>query len=108
MSKSPVSSAILSSVLQSRLKGHFSTEFISSLISSAYEMMQSDISAEDKQLIVEAYMGGLKKVFISHAVLAVGMFVLTFFIHDYGFGGREKEFASKNKSSDRSTGVTHH
>jgi len=104
MSGLPVSSAILSSVLQSRLKGHFSTEFISRLISSAYEMMQSDISAEDKQLIVEAYMDGLKKVFISHAVLAVGMFVLTFFIHDYGFGGREKEFES-NKSSDVRAGV---
>jgi hypothetical protein len=51
-------------------------------------------------------MSGLKRVFISHAVLAIGMFVLTFFIHDYGFGGREKEFHSKNKSSDMSAGAT--
>lgn len=86
---SAVSGAILNNILESKLKGKFSTEFIAELTSSVTNLSSLDISEEDQNTILQAYMQGLHAVFISYASL-IGLCFLSFLIiKDYGVGGRE-------------------
>ncbi|KAB8233870.1 major facilitator superfamily domain-containing protein [Aspergillus alliaceus] len=58
-----VSGAILNNVLQNVLRGRFSAELISKITSSAFSLSDFDLTDEDKKLISDAYMRGLRDVF---------------------------------------------
>ncbi|KAF5862219.1 hypothetical protein ETB97_011924 [Aspergillus alliaceus] len=83
-----VSGAILNNVLQNVLRGRFSAELISKITSSAFSLSDFDLTDEDKKLISDAYMRGLRDVFTVFAVLIALYFVLTLCVKDYGLASK--------------------
>lgn len=95
-----VSGTILNNILQKGLKDKFSPELISQLTSSAFALGDLDLSAEDKALISNVYMGGMHAIFGSYAVLMIVWFGLTLLIEDYGLG--RKEVCARATAEDES------
>ncbi|CAG8972778.1 hypothetical protein HYALB_00006870 [Hymenoscyphus albidus] len=85
-----VSGAILNTILQNGLQHRFTPEFISEITSSIGKLSQLHLTPEDRELISRVYMEGIHGVFMSFAVLAVVLFVVTFLIEDYGLRSRDE------------------
>ncbi|GES63338.1 efflux pump antibiotic resistance protein [Aspergillus terreus] len=79
-----VSGAILNNALQNALRGRFSPELILKITSSAFSLSDFNLTDEDKKLISDAYMRGLRDVFTVFAGLLSLYFILTLCVRDYG------------------------
>lgn len=82
-----VSSAILNNVLQRRLKVAFSPALISEFTSSAFVLVDLDLSEEKKRMVLAAYLEGLRAVFASYAILLAVYFVSSLYVKDTGLAG---------------------
>lgn len=82
--KNVVSGAILNNHLHAGLKGHFGPEMISHIASSALNLSELNLSAEEKSLVLDVYMRGMNAVFVSYGVLTVALFLATLCLRDYG------------------------
>ncbi|KAE8354370.1 major facilitator superfamily domain-containing protein [Aspergillus coremiiformis] len=98
-----VSGSILNNVLHNALTGRFSAELISKITSSAFALSDLDLTDEDKELISNAYMRGLRAVFTVFAILIALFFALTFCIQDYGLAGRSERPPVASEDVERYT-----
>lgn len=90
-----VSGAVLNTVLQKGLRHRFSSAFISKILSSVVSLPDSDLSEKDIELISGVYMQGLHCIFISYAILATILFLVTLGVHDYGLSGKSEKCKQK-------------
>ncbi|KAJ6133476.1 hypothetical protein N7471_008691 [Penicillium samsonianum] len=86
-----VSGAILNNYLHAGLKGHFSPEMISHIASSAFNLSETNLSAEEKSMILDVYVGGINAVFVSYGVLTVVLFLATLCLRDYGLDRKPEQ-----------------
>lgn len=89
--KDVVSGAILNNYLHAGLKGHFSPEMISHIASSAFNLSETNLSAEEKSMILDVYVGGINAVFVSYGVLTVVLFLATLCLRDYGLDRKPEQ-----------------
>ncbi|KAI1119925.1 putative efflux pump antibiotic resistance protein [Nemania abortiva] len=86
-----VSGAILSNMLSSQLRSRFGPALVSKLTSSAFALKDLNVTAEERVMIVEAYMRGLQAVFSSFAVLIAVHLCACACIRDYGLKQRHSK-----------------
>lgn len=60
------------------------------IMSSFAGLSKVNFSPEERELISRVYMKGIHGVFLSFAVLAAVLFIMTIFVEDYGLKGREE------------------
>ncbi|OGM39371.1 putative efflux pump antibiotic resistance protein [Aspergillus bombycis] len=101
-----VSGAILNNVLHNDLRGRFSDAVISKITSSAFASHDLNLTDEDRELISNAYMHGLRAVFTVFAVLILLFFALILCIKDYGLAGRTCVESEEHAEGQRYTDYT--
>ncbi|KAI0474461.1 putative efflux pump antibiotic resistance protein [Xylaria cf. heliscus] len=79
-----VSGTILSNVLYSQLKSRFGPSLIAKLTSSAFALKDLHLTDEERHLITQGYMKGLRTVFASFTVLIAIHVFSCVCIQDYG------------------------
>ena len=84
-----VSGLILNNMLQSELKGKVPTADISKVTSSAFSISSLDLSDQQREVVIHAYMEGLHYVFISYVPLLGLCFFTGLFSRDNGLEGFE-------------------
>ena len=93
-----MSSAILNNVLKARLTGHLPESSIVQLTSSAYALSSLDLTPEQHQLVLDAYMKGMHFIFIMYAPVVGVCFVAAALVKDRGVAEKD---ASVVELSDR-------
>ncbi|KAI1756418.1 putative efflux pump antibiotic resistance protein [Xylaria castorea] len=79
-----ISGAILSNVLYGQLKSRFSPSLIAKLTSSMFTLKDLHLTDEERDIITQGYMKGLRVVFASFAVIIAIHVVSCVCIRDYG------------------------
>ena len=84
-----MSSAILNNVLKARLTGHLSESSIVQLTSSVYALSSLDLTPEQHQLVLDAYMKGMHDIFIMYAPVVGVCFVAAALVKDRGVAEKD-------------------
>ena len=84
-----VSGLILNNVLQSELKSKLPSPIISQLTSSIFSISSLDLSNQQREIAIQAYMRALHYVFISYVPLLGLCFLTGLFSRDNGLEGFE-------------------
>ena len=91
----PVSGAILNNVLKTRLTGHLPQPSITQLTSSAYALSSLDLTPQQHELVLDAYMSGMHSVFIMYAPLIGTCFIAASFVKDRGVAEKDASPAER-------------
>lgn len=84
-----VSSAILNNVLKARLTGHLPKSSIVQLTSSVYALSSLDLTPEQHQRVLDAYMKGMHTIFIMYAPVVGACFVAASLVKDRGVAEKD-------------------
>ena len=84
-----MSSAILNNVLKARLTGHLPESSIVQLTSSVYALSSLDLTPEQHQLVLDAYMKGMHFIFIMYAPVVGVCFVAAALVKDHGVAEKD-------------------
>ncbi|KAI0554514.1 putative efflux pump antibiotic resistance protein [Xylaria curta] len=103
-----ISGAILSNVLYGQLKSRFSPRIIAKLTSSTFALKDLHLTDEERGLIIQGYMKGLRAVFASFAVLIAIHVVSCACIQDYGLSRgdtlQQKGITEEEREDSRADG----
>ena len=84
-----MSSAILNNVLKARLTGHLPESSIVQLTSSVYALSSLDLTPDQHQRVLDAYMKGMHSIFIMYAPVVGACFVAAWFVKDRGVAEKD-------------------
>lgn len=84
-----MSSAILNNVLKARLTGHLPESSIIQLTSSVYALSSLDLTPEQHQLVLDAYMKGMHFIFLMYAPVVGLCFVAAALVNDRGVAEKD-------------------
>lgn len=84
-----MSSAILNNVLKARLTGHLPDSSIVQLTSSVYALSSLNLTPDQHQLVLDAYMKGMHSIFIMYAPVIGVCFVAAALVKDRGVAERD-------------------
>ena len=93
-----VSSAILNNVIKARLTGHLPESSIIQLTSSVYALSSLDLTPEQHQRVLDAYMKGMHYIFTMYAPVVGACFVAAALVKDRGVAEKD---ASAVELTDR-------
>ncbi len=84
-----VSSAILNNVLKARLTGHLPESSVVQLTSSVYALSSLDLTPEQHQRVLDAYMTGMHSIFTMYAPVVGACFVAASLVKDRGVAEKD-------------------
>ena len=84
-----MSSAILNNVLKARLTGNLPESSITQLTSSVYALSSLDLTPEQHQHVLDAYMRGMHFIFIMYAPVVGACFVAASLVKDRGVAEKD-------------------
>lgn len=84
-----ISGTILNNTLKSRLTGFLSADIVSQLTSSVYALKSLDLTSEQYERVMDAYMSGMHTIFIMYAPIIGICFLCAVFIKDEGVAEKD-------------------
>jgi len=96
-----VSGAVLNNVLYAELSGIIDPDILAQITSSVFSLPNLNLSEEEKTLVLEVYMKGLRAVFTLYACLIGICFFASLFVVDRGLAEKEENFNDANKDNEK-------
>lgn len=84
-----VSGAILNNVMKNKLSGFLSSETIGQITTSPHIMKSLNLSAEQTDTVLDAYMSGMHDIFIMYAPIIGICFICAVLIQDNGVAEKD-------------------